>query len=111
MPPGPRRLGSLTSGATASASSAAVGRVATIRAYAERLVVCAGAVIAEHARCFDRNQVLYNPWHDVEALERKPGAPGNGAPFKDSNLLATGRASNCMRITILRKLCLPIASD
>jgi len=66
-----------------------VGRVATIRAYAERLVVvCAGAVIAEHARCFARNQVIYNPWHYVEALERKPGALRNGAPFKDWNLPA-----------------------
>jgi len=66
-----------------------VGRVATVRAYAERLVVvCAGVVIAEHARCFARNQVLYNPWHYVEALERKPGALRNGAPFKDWHLPA-----------------------
>ena len=66
-----------------------VGRVATVRVYAERLVVvCAGAVIAEHARCFSRNQVIYNPWHYVEALERKPGALRNGAPFKDWNLPA-----------------------
>jgi len=66
-----------------------VGRVATVRAYAERIVVvCAGAVIAEHARRFGRNQVIYNPWHYVEALERKPGALRNGAPFKDWNLPA-----------------------
>jgi len=66
-----------------------VGRVATIRVYAERIVVvCAGAVIAEHARCFARNQVVYNPWHYIAALERKPGALRNGAPFKDWNLPA-----------------------
>jgi hypothetical protein len=66
-----------------------VGRVVTIRAYAERLVVvCAGAVIAEHPRLFARNQVIYNPWHYVEALARKPGALRNGAPFKDWNLPA-----------------------
>jgi len=67
-----------------------VGRVATIRVYAERIVVvCAGVVIAEHARCFARNQVVYNPWHYVAALERKPGALRNGAPFKDWNLPAS----------------------
>jgi transposase len=66
-----------------------VGRMATVRAYAERIVVvCAGSVIAEHARRFDRNQVIYNPWHYVAALERKPGALRNGAPFKDWNLPA-----------------------
>lgn len=66
-----------------------VGRVATVRAYAERVVVvCAGAVIGEHARRFARGQVVYNPWHYVEALERKPGALRNGAPFKDWNLPA-----------------------
>ena len=66
-----------------------VGRMATVRAYAERIVViCEGKLIAEHARRFDRNQVIYNPWHYVAALERKPGALRNGAPFKDWNLPA-----------------------
>ena len=64
-----------------------VGQVATVRAYAERIVVVCGAeVIGEHARCFERGQTLYNPWHYVAALERKPGALRNGAPFKDWNL-------------------------
>ena len=31
---------------------------------------------------------MYNPWHYVPALERKPGALRNGAPFKDWNLPA-----------------------
>ena len=67
-----------------------VGQVATVRAYAERIVVvCAGDVIGEHPRCFDRGRTLYNPWHYVTALERKPGALRNGAPFKDWNLPAT----------------------
>jgi hypothetical protein len=64
-----------------------VGQVATVRAYAERIVVtCAGLLIAEHPRCFERGRTLYNPWHYVAALERKPGALRNGAPFKDWNL-------------------------
>ena len=66
-----------------------VGQVATVRAYAERIVVvCGGQVIGEHARRFDRDHTFYNPWHYVAALERKPGALRNGAPFKDWNLPA-----------------------
>jgi transposase len=66
-----------------------VGQVATVRAYAERIVVvCAGEVIGEHPRCFERGKTRYNPWHYVAALERKPGALRNGAPFKDWNLPA-----------------------
>jgi hypothetical protein len=64
-----------------------VGRAVTVRAYAERIVVvCEGRIIGEHPRCFARHQVLYNPWHYVPALARKPGALRNGAPFKDWNL-------------------------
>jgi transposase len=64
-----------------------VGQVASVRAYAERIVVvCAGEIIGEHARCFERGKTRYNPWHYVAALERKPGALRNGAPFKDWNL-------------------------
>jgi transposase len=64
-----------------------VGQVAAVRAYAERIVVvCAGEVIGEHPRCFERGKTRYNPWHYVAALERKPGALRNGAPFKDWNL-------------------------
>lgn len=66
-----------------------VGQVATVRAYAERIiVVCGGDVIAEHPRSFERGRTLYNPWHYVAALARKPGALRNGAPFKDWNLPA-----------------------
>lgn len=67
-----------------------VGQVASLRAYAERIViVCAGVIIGEHPRCFERGKTLYNPWHYVAALERKPGALRNGAPFKDWNLPAS----------------------
>ena len=67
-----------------------VGQVATVRAYASRIVaLCEGVVIGEHSRCFERGRTLYNPWHYVAALERKPGALRNGAPFKDWNLPAS----------------------
>jgi hypothetical protein len=42
-----------------------------------------GIVVAEHARSFGRDQVLYDPWHYVPVLAKKPGALRNGAPFKD----------------------------
>ncbi len=40
-------------------------------------------VVGEHRRCFGRDQTIYDPWHYVPVLARKPGALRNGAPFKD----------------------------
>ncbi len=34
-------------------------------------------------RCYGRDQTIYDPWHYVPVLARKPGALRNGAPFKD----------------------------
>ena len=63
------------------------GRTVGLRAYATRIVIVAdGKVIGEHARQFARYFTIYNPWHYVPALEHKPGALRNGAPFKDWNL-------------------------
>jgi hypothetical protein len=39
--------------------------------------------VGEHPRSFARNQTIYDPWHYVPVLARKPGALRNGAPFKD----------------------------
>ncbi len=65
-----------------------VGQVASVRAYAERIVVvCAGRSSAS-IRAASSAADAYNPWHYVAALERKPGALRNGAPFKDWNLPA-----------------------
>ena len=38
---------------------------------------------ASMRRCFGRGQTIYDPWHYVPVLARKPGALRNGAPFKD----------------------------
>jgi transposase len=58
-----------------------------VRAYADRIVVrCAGEVVAEHARCFGRGRTVYDPWHYLPVLARKPGALRNGAPFQDWEL-------------------------
>ena len=42
-----------------------------------------GRVVAEHERAFGRDQTVFDPWHYVPVLARKPGALRNGAPFKD----------------------------
>jgi transposase len=67
-----------------SVASQAVGRPVEVCAYADRIVIKQdGAVIAEHPRCFGRGETIYDPWHYVPVLARKPGALRNGAPFKD----------------------------
>jgi transposase len=67
-----------------SVSSRAVGRPIEIQAYADRIVIRQdGAIVGEHPRCFGRSETIYDPWHYVPVLARKPGALRNGAPFKD----------------------------
>jgi transposase len=67
-----------------SVSSRAVGRPVEVQAYADRIVIRQdGVIVGEHARCFGRGRSLYDPWHYVPVLARKPGALRNGAPFKD----------------------------
>jgi transposase len=67
-----------------SVVASAVGRPVEVQAYADRIVIRQdGRIVAEHARSFGRGQTIYNPWHYVPVLARKPGALRNGAPFKD----------------------------
>ena len=67
-----------------SVASSAVGRPVEVHAYADRIVIRQdGRIVAEHPRSFDRGDTLYDPWHYVPVLARKPGALRNGAPFKD----------------------------
>ena len=67
-----------------SVASRAVGRPVDVYAYADRIVIKQdGSVVGGHARRFGRNQTIYDPWHYVPVLARKPGALRNGAPFKD----------------------------
>jgi len=67
-----------------SVAASAVGRPVEIRAYADRIELRqGGGLVGEHRRCFGREQTLYDPWHYVPVLARKPGALRNGAPFKD----------------------------
>jgi len=79
-----------------SVSAHAVGRPVEVRAGAcpraglrpdpgaERIELRQdGRLVGEHRRCFGRHQTVFDPWHYVPALARKPGALRNGAPFKD----------------------------
>ena len=64
-----------------------VGRTVQLRAYAERIViVLEGQVIGEHRRHFGSGKTIFDPWHYLPVLDRKPGALRNGAPFRHWDL-------------------------
>jgi hypothetical protein len=66
-----------------SAASRAVGRPVEVQAYADRILIRQeGAIVGEHRRRFGRGETVYDPWHYVPVLARKPGTLRNGAPFK-----------------------------
>jgi hypothetical protein len=72
-----------------SVSARAVGRPVEIRAYADLIELRQdGQIVGEHRCCFGRDQTVFDPWHYVPVLARKPGALRNGAPFKNSVLPA-----------------------
>lgn len=72
-----------------SVDARAAGRSVLVRAHADRIVVPLGdEVVADHPRSFRREQVVYDPWHHLPVLMRKPGALRNGAPFRDWDLPA-----------------------
>jgi transposase len=63
------------------------GKTVQMRVYAARiLVVHDGEIVADHVREFGRGKTIFNPWHYLPALETKPGALRNGAPFKNWDL-------------------------
>lgn len=70
-----------------SVNAMAVGKTVSLRAYANRIiVVMSGTVVAIHRRHFGRDKVIYDPWHYLSVLEKKPGALRDGAPFKQWDL-------------------------
>jgi len=73
-----------------SVAAGAVGRPVEIRACADRIELRQdGRRVGTHARCFGRDQTIFDPWHYVPVPARKPGALRNGAPFKDRGLPAS----------------------
>jgi transposase len=72
-----------------SVDARAAGQMVLVRSHAERIVVLFNdEVVADHPRQFRRDQIVYDPWHYLPVLVRKPGALRNGAPFKDWDLPA-----------------------
>ena len=60
-----------------------VGQSVQVLVFAKRIAVkFRDKIIASHERSFGRYQRIYDPWHYIPLLERKPGALRNGAPFK-----------------------------
>jgi transposase len=61
--------------------------VVSVRITADRVrMVAEGKIIAEHKRCFSRDQLICDPWHYLPVIEKKPGALRHGAPFQNWDL-------------------------
>ena len=70
-----------------SIDARAAGRMVLVRSHAERIVVLFNdESVADHPRHFRRDQIIYDPWHYLPVLLKKPGALRNGAPFKNWDL-------------------------
>jgi hypothetical protein len=60
-----------------------VGQAVRIRAYAFHIEILAGeAVIAQHPRCFGREQDIIEPMHYLTALVQRPGAFEHALPMR-----------------------------
>jgi hypothetical protein len=58
-----------------------------VKAYVFRVEIChKDAVIADHKRCYDKDDFIYDPLHYLPLLERKPGALDGAAPFTSWDL-------------------------
>ena len=64
-----------------------VGRTVQLRVYAEQIIiVLEGQVVGDHRRHFGSGKTIFDPWHYLPVLDRKPGALRNGAPFRHWDL-------------------------
>jgi transposase len=53
-----------------------------IRGYVDEVVIgCRGEVIARHPRCYDREDIVFNPIHYLALIERKINALDQAAPL------------------------------
>jgi transposase len=53
-----------------------------VRGYVDRVVIgCGGEIIARHPRCYDRQDMVFNPIHYLPLLEKKIGALDQAAPL------------------------------
>lgn len=62
-------------------------QMVTLRVYANSIEIFSNETfITKHMRVFGRNQTVFDPWHYLPLLERKPGALRNGEPFQNWQL-------------------------
>lgn len=58
-----------------------------IRGYVDAVVIgCGGEVIARHPRCYDREDMVFDPVHYLPLIERKINALDQAAPLADWDL-------------------------
>jgi uncharacterized protein (DUF427 family) len=56
-----------------SVDARAAARMVLVRSYAERIVVLFDdETVADHPRQFRRDQIIYDPWHYLPVLTKKP---------------------------------------
>ena len=59
-------------------------REVLVKGYVDRVVVCLGSqTIARHARCYDKEEFIYNPLHYLALLEQKPRSLDQAAPLQE----------------------------
>jgi transposase len=60
-----------------------------VRGYVDQIVIgCGGEVIARHPRCYESEELVFNPVHYLALLERKIGALDQAAPLAEWDLPA-----------------------
>ena len=60
-----------------------------IRGYVAEVVIgCGGEIVARHPRCYDREDMIFDPVHYLPLLERKIGALDQAAPLAEWDLPA-----------------------
>ena len=70
-----------------SVNAMTAGKTVQVRAYANRIImVMNGITVGIHKRHLGRDKVIFDPWHYLAVLEKKPGALRNGAPFRQWDL-------------------------
>ena len=58
-----------------------------LRGYVDQVAIgCGGDVIARHPRCWDREDMVFDPIHYLPLLEQKVAAPDQAAPLANRDL-------------------------
>jgi len=64
-------------------------RATTVKGYIDRIeIVADGAIVARHARCYERDQQILDPLHYLATLGRRPAALDHSKVYRDWRLPA-----------------------